>query len=97
MPRYSFMWYEENTVHVSFKAANISSATEYFEDLQNGKFEIDDLPKIKGQWKNGQTEYLDLEEMPIEDDLDIYTIKEKIEVEYDPDPDKVYKEGLENG
>jgi hypothetical protein len=97
MPRYSFMWYEENTVHVSFEAANISSATEYFEDLQNGKFEIDDLPKIKGQWKNGQTEYLDLEEMPIEDDLDIYTIKEKIEVEYDPDPDKVYKEGLENG
>ena len=70
MPRYSFIWYEENTVHVSFEAANISSATEYFEDLQNGKFEIDDLPEIKGKWKNGQVEYSDLQE---------------IEIEYDPD------------
>jgi 6-phosphogluconate dehydrogenase (decarboxylating) len=70
MPRYSFMWYEENTVHVSFEAANISSATEYFEDLQNGKFEIDDLPEIKGKWKNGQVEYSDLQE---------------VEIEYDPD------------
>ena len=82
MPRYSFIWYEENTIHVSFEAANISSATEYFEDLQNGKFEIDDLPEIKGKWKNGQVEYSDLQE---------------VEIEYDPDPDKVYKEGLENG
>ena len=70
MPRYSFIWYEENTVHVSFEAANISSATEYFEDLQNGKFEIDDLPEIKGKWKNGQTEYSDLQE---------------VEIQYDPD------------
>ena len=93
MPRYSFMWYEASTVHASFEAANISSATEYFEDLQNGKIEIDDLPNVKGKWKNGQTEYLDLQEMPIEDDLDIYTIKEKIEVEYDPDAE--YKRQLE--
>ena len=70
MPRYSFIWYEENTVHVSFEAANISSATEYFEDLQNGKIEIDDLPNVKGKWKNGQTEYSDLQE---------------VEIEYDPD------------
>ena len=70
MPRYSFMWYEENSSHVSFDAANISSATEYFEDLQNGKIEIDDLPNVKGKWKNGQTEYLDLQE---------------VEIEYDPD------------
>lgn len=70
MPRYSFIWYEENTVHVSFEAANISSATEYFEDLQNGKFEIDDLPEIKGKWKNGQVEYSDLQE---------------VEIQYDPD------------
>ena len=71
MPRYSFMWYEENTVHVSFEAANISSATEYFEDLQNGKFEIDDLPEIKGKWKNGQVEYSDLQEVEIEYDPDV--------------------------
>ena len=70
MPRYSFMWYEESSSHVSFDAANISSATEYFEDLQNGKIEIDDLPNVKGKWKNGQTEYLDLQE---------------VEIEYDPD------------
>ena len=71
MPRYSFIWYEENTVHVSFEAANISSATEYFEDLQNGKFEIDDLPEIKGKWKNGQVEYSDLQEVEIEYDPDV--------------------------
>ena len=70
MPRYSFMWYEESSSHVSFDAANISSATEYFEDLQNGKIEIDDLPNVKGKWKNGQTEYLDLQE---------------VEIQYDPD------------
>ena len=70
MPRYSFIWYEESSSHVSFDAANISSATEYFEDLQNGKFEIDDLPEIKGKWKNGQVEYSDLQE---------------VEIEYDPD------------
>ena len=82
MPRYSFMWYEESSSHVSFDAANISSATEYFEDLQNGKIEIDDLPNVKGKWKNGQTEYLNLQE---------------VNTDLDPDPDKVYKEGLENG
>ena len=70
MPRYSFIWYEESSSHVSFDAANISSATEYFEDLQNGKFEIDDLLEIKGKWKNGQVEYSDLQE---------------VEIEYDPD------------
>lgn len=70
MPRYSFMWCEESSSHVSFDAAHINSAMEYFEDLQNGKIEIDDLPNVKGKWKNGQTEYLDLQE---------------VEVEYDPD------------
>lgn len=70
MPRYSFMWYEESSSHVSFDAANISSATEYFEDLENGKIEIDDLPNVKGKWKNGQVEYSGLQE---------------VEIEYDPD------------
>ena len=70
MPRYSFIWFEESSSHVSFDTANISSATEYFEDLQNGKIEIDDLPNVKGKWKNGQTEYSDLQE---------------VEIQYDPD------------
>jgi hypothetical protein len=70
MPRYSFLWYDESTSHVSFDAAHISSATEYFEDLQNGNIQLEDLPNMKGKWKNGQTEYLDLHE---------------VEIEYDPD------------
>jgi hypothetical protein len=78
MPRYSFIWFEESRSNVSFDAAHISSATEYFEDLQNGKIQLEDLPNMKGQWKNGQTEYLYLHEVEI-------------------DPDKAYKEGLENG
>lgn len=71
MPRYSFMWYEESSSHVSFDAANISSATEYFEDLENGKIEIDDLPNVKGKWKNGQVEYSGLQEVEIEYDPDV--------------------------
>lgn len=71
MPRYSFIWYEESSSYVSFDAANISSATEYFEDLENGKIEIDDLPNVKGKWKNGQVEYSGLQEVEIEYDPDV--------------------------
>lgn len=80
MPRYSFMWYEQNKSRVSFDAPNLDSAMQYFEDLENGKIDMEDLPKIKGMWKSGQTEYVDLRA-----------------VDTDPDPDKIYKEGLENG
>jgi hypothetical protein len=93
MPRYGFLWYDESTSHVSFDAAHISSATEYFEDLQNGNIQLEDLPNMKGKWKNGQTEYLDLHEIKVKDDSDIYTIKEKVEIEYDPDAE--YKRQLE--
>ena len=68
MPRYSFIWFEESRSNVSFDAAHISSATEYFEDLQNGNIQLEDLPNMKGQWKNGQTEYLYLHE--VNTDLD---------------------------
>jgi hypothetical protein len=70
MPRYSFIWFEESRSNVSFDAPHISSATEYFEDLQNGKIQLEDLPNMKGKWMNGQTEYLYLHE---------------VEIEYDPD------------
>jgi len=70
MPRYSFIWFEESRSNVSFDAPHIDSAMQYFEDLQNGNIELEDLPNMKGKWKNGQTEYLDLHE---------------VEIEYDPD------------
>lgn len=58
MPRYKFIQREENTAIVSFDADSL----EHAQELMDAVMDADELPNSEVYWKNGNTDWTDLEE-----------------------------------
>lgn len=63
MPRFRIRFYQEDSGFIYFEATSILQARALLEQLQDGDIDKDDLPDMGISWKNGSSEFADLEEV----------------------------------